>query len=232
MPSLTSFFRRHLLPAPVSGTSTDAGPDRSEDSDPRPTQATLRDQSPARVFPSSGFDLIAPSLRLEEETNPGYSAKNFYAAAIGEIFQDTYQVIAKLGYGTASTTWLCRDLRHHRYVTLKIYASSQGQTAREVAALEHISAVFAASQNANMKHIGAASVRTLLDQFQVSRPKSSRTNLCLVFSPLGVSLADARKLVFGGRMPVDVVKSVAFYMLQALDFLHRKANFVHGGMFP
>ena len=229
MRSLTSFFRRHLLSGPVSGTSTDVGPDKSENSDPRPSQDTRRDQSPARVFPSSGFDLIAPSLRLEEETNSWYPVKNFYAAAIGEIFQDTYQVIAKLGYGTASTTWLCRDLRHHRYVTLKLYASGEGQTAREVAALKHINAVLAASRNAK-KHIGAASVRTLLDQFQVSRPKSPRTNLCLVFDPLGVSLADARNLVFGGRMPIDVVKSVTFYMLQALDFLHREANLVHGGM--
>jgi serine/threonine-protein kinase SRPK3 len=181
------------------------------------------------VFPSSGFDLIAPSLKLEEETHSWYSVKNFYPAAIGEVFQNTYQVIAKLGYGAASTTWLCRDLRRHCYVTLKIYASGEGQTAREVAALKHINAVLAASQNAK-KHIGAASVRTLLDQFQISRPKSSGTNLCLVFNPLGVSLADVRKLLFDGRMPINLVKSVTFYMLQALDFLHREANLVHGGM--
>src|SRR5690348_11124700 len=54
---------------------------------------------------------------------------------------------------------------------------------------------------------------------------------CLVFDPPGASLADARKLAFGGRMPINVVKSVTFYMLQTLDFLHVEANLVHGGMF-
>ena len=79
------------------------------------------------------------------------------------------------------------------------------------------------------KHIGGASVRKLLDEFQISRPKSSQTNLSLVFDPLGVSLADARKLVFGGRMLIALVKSVTFYILQALDFLHGQANLVYGG---
>ncbi|AEO67582.1 uncharacterized protein THITE_160781 [Thermothielavioides terrestris NRRL 8126] len=157
----------------------------------------------------------------------GYSVKDFYPAAIGEILNGTYQVVAKLGYGTASTTWLCRDLRNHRYATLKIYASRQPQTNREVAALRHINAVLAAS--APVKHGGATSIRTLIDQFEIPRSKTtSRANLCLVFEPLGMSLADARKRMFGGRMPVDIVKGVIFCLLQALDFLHREANMVHG----
>lgn len=221
MCTLISFFRRRLSFMPGTGSETDGS------QDPRPSPEASRDQSPPRVFPSSGFDLLESSLKLDEETYTWYSVKNFYPAAIGEVFQNTYQVVAKLGYGTASTTWLCRDLRRHRYVTLKIYASGGCQTAREVAALKHINSVLTASQH--VKHIGKASIRTLLGQFQISHPTSSRTNSCLIFDPLGVSLADARELVFGGRMPINLVKSVAFYMLQALDFLHRQANLVHGG---
>lgn len=44
-------------------------------------------------------------------------------------------------------------------------------------------------------------------------------------------LGDVRKLVLDGQMPIDLVKSIAFYMLQALDFLHCQANLVHGGRF-
>ncbi|KXX80341.1 Serine/threonine-protein kinase SRPK [Madurella mycetomatis] len=220
MRSLISFLRRRLSFA----SGTDSEIDQAQN--PRPSLEASRDRPPVRVFPSSGFDVLESSLKLEEETYPWYSVKDFYPAAIGEVFQNTYQVVAKLGYGTASTTWLCRDLRRHRYVTLKIYASGGRQTAREVSALKHINSVIATSQH--VKHIGTASIRTLLDQFQISRPKSSRTNFCLAFDPLGVSLADARELVYGGRMPLNLVKSVAFYMLQALDFLHRQANLVHG----
>ncbi|KAH6847722.1 kinase-like domain-containing protein [Chaetomium sp. MPI-CAGE-AT-0009] len=220
MQSLTSLFRRHRH------STSEAGAEAKDNRDAGPSDEILQNQSPPRVFPSSGFEVIAQSVKLDEETHSWYSVKNFYPAAIGEVLHNRYQVVTKLGYGAASTTWLCRDLQQDRYVTVKVYASGEQQSDREIAALKHISVTFAASQNA--KHIGAASVRRLLDEFQLSRPKSSRTNLCLVFDPLGASLADVRKLVFEGRMPIDLVKSVAFYVLQALDFLHRRANLVHG----
>jgi serine/threonine protein kinase len=181
------------------------------------------------VFPSSGFELVESPVKHEEESFSWYSVKTFYPAAIGEVFSTTYQAIAKLGYGSASTTWLCRDLRNHRYVTVKSYASGEAQPAREVAALKHINSVLANFPPS--KHLGARSIRTLIDQFEISRPKTSRTNLCLVFEPLSMSVADVRKLVYNGRMPINMVKSVTFYVLQALDFLHRKAKLVHGGMF-
>ncbi|KAK4119482.1 hypothetical protein N657DRAFT_684426 [Parathielavia appendiculata] len=138
--------------------------------------------------------------------------------AIGELLHNTYQVIAKPGYGSASTTWLCRDLQNHRNVTLKIYPSGEAQTAREVAALRHINIVLATRPPS--KHLGAKSIRTLLDKFDITRPKTSRTNLCLVFEPPSVSVGEVRTLVYNGRMPIDMVKSVAFYVLQAFDFLH------------
>ena len=234
MNSLTSFVRRHLPSSSNAGMETETP--SSTNHEIRDHEASLessRDQSPPRVFPAYDFDLLDPSEKLEEENYSWYSVKDFYPAAIGEIFKSassTYQVITKLGYGSASTTWLCRDLRKHRYVTLKIFASRQDQTTREVAGLKHINSVLASSQP--VEHIGAAHIRTLLDQFGISRPKSSRNNICLVFKPLGMSLADTRKILCDGRIPLDLVKGIVFYLLQSLDFLHRKANLVHGGMSP
>jgi hypothetical protein len=65
-----------------------------------------------RVFPNSGFELLDSSTKLEEETFSWYSTKKFYPADIGEVLQGSYQIIMKLGYGTASTAWLCRDLKY------------------------------------------------------------------------------------------------------------------------
>lgn len=48
---------------------------------------------------------------LDEETLPYYDPEEFYPVHIGEVFQQRYQVIGKLGFGANSTVWLCRDLQ-------------------------------------------------------------------------------------------------------------------------
>lgn len=63
-----------------------------------------------RNFPASGFVEIDPTQNIEEEELPFYSAEKYYPARIGEVIASRYQVVSKLGYGTSSTIWLCRDL--------------------------------------------------------------------------------------------------------------------------
>lgn len=67
---------------------------------------------PPREFPSSGFKVINSSEKVEEEQLPFYNRDDYYPMRIGEVVKDFYQVVAKLGYGTSSTVWLCRDLRY------------------------------------------------------------------------------------------------------------------------
>ncbi len=67
---------------------------------------------PPREFPSSGFEVIDPSQRVEEERLPFYHPDEYYPMRIGAVIQDRYQVVAKLGYGMTSTVWLCHDLRY------------------------------------------------------------------------------------------------------------------------
>jgi hypothetical protein len=66
----------------------------------------------ARAFPSTGFEVIPPSEKIEEETLPNYKAERYYPLQLGEVFGSTYQALVKLGYGTRSTVWLCRDLKY------------------------------------------------------------------------------------------------------------------------
>lgn len=134
MSPLASFIRRHLPCSGLVTKSTTTQPSQGEEVKLEPAQgAAIEDQislqaagggasstklpgsdavSVARAFPSSGFELVEPSVKLEEERFPWYSAKKFYPARIGQVFQGSYQIVAKLGYGTASTTWLCRDLKY------------------------------------------------------------------------------------------------------------------------
>lgn len=64
-----------------------------------------------RSLPTSGFNIITADQPVEEEELPDYRADRFYPVRLGEVFQDRYQTIAKLGFGSSSTTWLARDLK-------------------------------------------------------------------------------------------------------------------------
>jgi serine/threonine-protein kinase SRPK3 len=67
---------------------------------------------PPREFPSSGFEMIDSSQMVEEERLPFYNRNDYYPMRIGEVIKDRYHVVAKLGYGTSSTVWLCHDLSY------------------------------------------------------------------------------------------------------------------------
>lgn len=51
------------------------------------------------------------NILLEEESFSWYNRDAFYPVRIGEVFQSRYKVLVKLGYGSVSTVWLCRDLQ-------------------------------------------------------------------------------------------------------------------------
>lgn len=69
-----------------------------------------RRRSEPRTYPSQGFDVIDRDRLVEEEGLPGYSPRRFYPVRLGEVFNDRFQIVTKLGYGTSSTIWLARDL--------------------------------------------------------------------------------------------------------------------------
>lgn len=64
-----------------------------------------------REFPTSGLELLDPSIELDEETLPTYQPEKYYPVKQGEIFNDQYQTLAKIGFGVTSTVWLAKDLR-------------------------------------------------------------------------------------------------------------------------
>jgi hypothetical protein len=64
-----------------------------------------------RTFPKNGFALLPNTSKFEEEKLIGYRAEDFYPVRLSEMFKSQYQFVAKLGFGTASTVWLCRDVQ-------------------------------------------------------------------------------------------------------------------------
>lgn len=64
------------------------------------------------TLPDQTVPMISEHDKVEEEGVVNYKAEDFYPTRIGDLFESRYRVVAKLGFGTASTTWLCKDLEY------------------------------------------------------------------------------------------------------------------------
>lgn len=63
-------------------------------------------------FPTTGFPIVRDSVLLEEEHLDKFKARQYYPANIGDIYDEKYQVLGKLGFGSTSTVWLARNLQY------------------------------------------------------------------------------------------------------------------------
>ncbi|KAK0878896.1 hypothetical protein LTR87_007346 [Friedmanniomyces endolithicus] len=163
---------------------------------------------------------LDPSVLVEEETVRGYKAEHYYPVRIGEVFQDRYRVIGKLGYGTASTVWLCKDLSgQHEYIALKVYIN-RSKVHRELPIYKHINSL-------NSQHDGRDYVRKLIDSFELSGPDGEHT--CLVHEASGMNMEELRDLVPRGTMNGYLVRQFLRPVLRGMRFLHEDAHVIHTG---
>ncbi|KAI1908253.1 hypothetical protein LOZ12_005457 [Ophidiomyces ophidiicola] len=181
-------------------------------------------QEKPRVLPLSGFKTIEADELVEEEELPGYQASHFYPVHLGQVFQDRYQVLAKFGFGTSSTTWLARDLQDHTYVALKVYVHPS-LVHRELPIYKHL----APHLNKNL-HRGQHNIRRLLDSFKISGPDGN--HVVLVFDPAQMSLRDMRLVFFPDGFAQNFVRGAIIELLKALDFLHSHGEVVHTDVHP
>ena len=197
-----------------------------------------RSASSPRKFPNNGFKVVNDVEKLEEENWDWYKPGLFYPVRVSEVFQSRYQVLGKLGYGSRSTAWLCRDLRWvqqrhqartplsantrgHKYVTLKVCEQDSPPIRRELAAYSHLDTITTSNP-------GALLVRELLDSFKATGPAGEHQ--CLVHEPLGMSMETLRQLSPGRKVPENLLKAFLNHLLQALDFLHTDAKMIHAGI--
>lgn len=202
-----------------------------------------RERSPPRELPTDVTPEVLPADQLlDEEGFSWYDPDKWYPVRIGDIIKSKFQVLVKLGFGSVSTVWLCRDLecapspvpppqagvfhlweltdtRLHTYITLKIYETGHRQAANEYKISQHLQSVASA-------HPGRQAVRFALDEFEL--PGKIGPHVCLVYPPLGLSLKEVCEIA-GGKLTIYLVKSTTNGLLHALDFLHSEAKVVHTG---
>ncbi|RHZ53664.1 uncharacterized protein CDV56_106989 [Aspergillus thermomutatus] len=154
-------------------------------------------------FSDPNFARIPASQKIEEETLPDYIASRYYPVRIGEILQDRYQIVGKLGFGASSTVWLARDMNYRGYVTLKIFIKSASMGQQLDDELQMYKRIKRGSEN----HPGRNAVRSLLDSFDVelNGPRTNIDALCILHF-----LAFVLKRLF-----------------LALDYLHTECQIIH-----
>lgn len=173
-----------------------------------PRQAPLQ-------FPATGYDRIPVSTPVEEECYDWYSPNEFYPARIGEVLNDQYQLVGKLGHGGSSTVWLARDLFLRQHVTVKIALPEA--ILLELPMLRRLPIT---------DHLASPWVRRLRDEF--SFKKNETLYHGLVFDPCLCSLRDFRLIKAPHRaLPPLFVKPVIRQVLYHLDYLHNDAKLIH-----
>ncbi|KAE8356038.1 U4/U6 small nuclear ribonucleo protein PRP4 [Aspergillus coremiiformis] len=173
--------------------------------------------SEPRVFPSAGFGLLDKSLEIEEETLPTYQPEKYYPTQIGEVLDNRYQVLAKLGYGVTSTVWFGRDLVESKYVALKIFVKDRERN--------HELDIYHRINSVETDHPGRRFIRKLLNHFTIAGPHGQ--HVCLVHEPLGISASELMKWIPGRAMSLEDLKACIRQLLVVLDFLHSIACVIH-----
>lgn len=69
----------------------------------------VKEPSPQLIeFTKPGYKLLPQDQEIEEEE---YGLSRYYPVRIGDIIEDHYQIVGKLGFGLGSTVWLANEFK-------------------------------------------------------------------------------------------------------------------------
>ncbi|XP_052848477.1 SRSF protein kinase 3 isoform X8 [Drosophila gunungcola] len=216
-------IRLPQLPEPVR--EEDADDDAEEEhpefkSEPRGTLSTTDE-----IYPDSSDSSLYVSDEEQEDASQ-YCRGGYHPVVIGDIFDNRFRVVRKLGWGHFSTVWLCRDLKDEKYVALKVVKSAPHYietAADEIRLLEAI-------RDADPMDVKRERIVRLMNHFTVRGVNGMHT--CLVFEALGCSLY---KLIVKNNyqgLAIAQVRNIIRQVLEGLDYLHSKCSIIHTDIKP
>ncbi|KAK3899013.1 kinase-like domain-containing protein [Staphylotrichum tortipilum] len=165
------------------------------------------------------------------EWGESYHPGGYHPVILGDILQDRYRIIRKLGYGAFSTAWLAVDLHSNCFAALKIAVANLDREAAD-----HTVTLYGSLPRGAAQHVIG-----LRDSFEVLGPNGR--HLCLSLDPIGPHIStllsqhaethdrhldpwDRRP-----RFPTPVTRRVLRDALLGLRVLHAH-GIVHGDFHP
>merc|ERR1719364_126433 len=153
----------------------------------------------------------------DDEGADGYRKGGYHVVTVGEVYNERYRVLAKLGWGHFSTVWLCQDLTCTRVVAMKVQKSAPHYTE---AAYDEI------------ELLAEAAKRASLPDWEHAHRGPNGKHVCMVFETMGPNvLALIKRYNFKG-IPLDIVRKIAAHTLVGLDYLHRICGIIHTDLKP
>ncbi|KAM0811674.1 putative Kinase domain-containing protein [Seiridium cardinale] len=149
-----------------------------------------------------------------------YRPGAYHPIEIGDIFQNRYRIVHKLGYGSYSTIWLARDDQKAKYVAIKVGTADHGP--KELQLLDQISA-----STAYNRGFGGNLISPVLDRYDVEGPNGIHS--CLVTTPARCSLADAAEAADYSPFNLCVARSLSAQLAMAVAHIH-ELGYVHGDL--
>ncbi|KAK6841197.1 hypothetical protein PG987_002057 [Apiospora arundinis] len=147
-----------------------------------------------------------------------YRPGGYHPIQIGDVFQNRYQIVHKLGYGSYSAIWLARDDQMAKYVAIKVGTADHGP--KELQILSLISALTASNGG-----FGSNLISPVLDRYHLEGPNG--THSCLVTTPARCSLADVTEAADHSPFNLSVARSLCAQLAMAVAHIH-DLGYVHG----
>ena len=194
----------------------------------RPLNSTSSSLSQTNLTDSPASSKRQPIVYVwneDVESLEDYCPGGYHPVHIGDTFSaGRYEVIHKLGHGSYSTVWLCKDIPQQLYVSIKVTVS---ESDGELRGYEH--KVLQALRNGDPRHPGRRFVIHLLDEFAIDGPNGRHQ--CFVFPVAlnSVYMAKQASVSENFLFPPQVARSIATQALLALSYIH-SCGIIHGGM--
>ncbi|TBU29016.1 kinase-like protein [Dichomitus squalens] len=170
---------------------------------------------------------VTVGLPATPEPTECYKPGGYHPIRIGEVYNNSYRVVRRLGWGRYSTVWLVQNIRDNGYGAMKVLVGELA-TQKALAVWDELE-IMKTLRDTNPHAPGHSHICHILDNFTYEGPHGK--HICLVLEPMGFSVLDIY-CGFKAEMPLFLVKRISKQLLRALQYMHDDCGIVHTDLKP